>query len=126
MGKVLMAFDPNPDEVIASLPDLTKMTASTITSHSALRKVLEETRIRGWAVNNEERDPGVRTVAAPVRAVDGSVVAAIAVQGPSSRMTDDKIQELLPSLLAAARDVSARLPQPPSWRPTLKRAARFG
>ncbi|MGD1012498.1 MAG: IclR family transcriptional regulator [Acidimicrobiales bacterium] len=123
MGKVLLAFDPNTDELVRSLPDLTKMTPATITSRTVLRNVLERTRARGWAMNDEERDPGVRTIAAPVRGADGSVIAAVAVQGPSSRMTDDKIQELLPTLVAATNDVSARLPQQRPSRPSPKRSA---
>jgi DNA-binding IclR family transcriptional regulator len=109
MGKALLAFDPDPDEAVRSLPRLTKFTGSTITSRSVLSKVLEETRDRGWAINDEERESSVRTVAAPVRAADGWAVAAVAVQGPSSRMTDDQIRELLPNLQATAAGVSTRL-----------------
>jgi len=109
MGKVLLAFDPYPDEAVRSLPRLAKLTGSTITSRTVLGRVLKETRARGWAINDEEREPGVRTVAAPVRAADGSAVAAVAVQGPSLRMTDERIQKSLPGLRAAADEVSSRL-----------------
>ena len=109
MGKVLLAFDPDPEEAVRSVPRLTRLTQSTITSRSVLTSVLQETRERGWAINDEEREPAVRSVAVPVRAADGSAVAAVAVQGPSSRMTDDQIKSLLPSLQATAAGVSTRL-----------------
>ena len=115
MGKVLLAFDPDPAEDVHSVPRLTKLTGSTITSRSVLSRVLEETRDRGWAINDEEREPSVRTVAVPVRAGDGCAVAAVAVQGPSSRMTDDRITKLLPSLQAAATGVATRLSALRSW-----------
>ena len=41
----------------------------------------------GWVASVEEREPGVASVSAPVRAVDGSVVAAVSVSGPIERMT---------------------------------------
>ncbi len=109
MGKILLAFDPDPTEAVRSVTRLIKLTESTITSRSVLNRVLEETRGRGWAINDEEREPSVRTVAVPVRAPDGWAVAAVAVQGPSSRMTDDQIRSLLPSLQATANAVSKRL-----------------
>ena len=115
MGKVLLAFDRDPDQAFRSLPKLTKLTGSTITSRSVLSRVLQETRDRGWAINDEEREPAVRTIAVPVQAPSGWVAAAVAVQGPSSRMTDDQIRELLPRLQATANDVSTRLSALRSW-----------
>lgn len=109
MGKVLLAFDPDPEEAVRSVPRLTRLTQSTITSRSVLSGVLQETRERGWAINDEEREPAVRSVAVPVRAADGLAVAALAVQGPSPRMTDDQIKNLLPSLQATAASVSTHL-----------------
>ena len=109
MGKVLLAFDPDPDEAVRSVHRLTKLTEWTITSRSTLSSVLEETREQGWAINYEEREPYVRTVAVPVRSADGWALAAVAVQGPSSRMTDDRIKALLPSLQATAAGVSTSL-----------------
>ena len=115
MGKVLLAFDPDLDGEVRSLPELTKLTGSTITSRSELRKALEATRDRGWAINDEEREPSVRTIAVPVRGSSGWVAAAVAVQGPSSRMTDDQIRKLLPHLQATANGVSTRLSALRSW-----------
>jgi IclR family acetate operon transcriptional repressor len=117
MGKVLLAFDADPDGAVQSLPRLTKLTPSTITSRSALDRVLKESRDRGWAVNDEEREPSVRSVAVPVRAADGKIVAAVSVQGPSSRMSDGQIRELLPSLQTAAKGISIRLSALRSWGP---------
>lgn len=47
---------------------------------------LAATRERGWAESNGEREAGVSAIAAPVRGHDGSVVAAMVVSGPSSRL----------------------------------------
>ncbi|HXY43680.1 MAG TPA: IclR family transcriptional regulator [Acidimicrobiales bacterium] len=123
MGKVLLAFDGCSGEVVDSMRRFTKLTESTITTRAALRRALEETQARGWAINDEEREPGVRTIAAPVRTADGSAVAAVAVQGPSLRMTDERIEEALPTLFAAADEVSFRLSH---WGLYLPRVAAAG
>jgi DNA-binding IclR family transcriptional regulator len=47
---------------------------------------LEEVRRTGFAQSVGEREAGVASVSAPVRASDGSVVAAISVSGPAERM----------------------------------------
>ncbi len=126
MGKVLLAFDADPDGAVQSLPKLTKLTQATITSRAVLSRVLSEARDRGWAINDEERETSVRSVAVPVRAADGKAVAAVAVQGPSSRMTDSQIRDLLPSLQTAAKTVSIRLSALRSWGPDRTTAAPTG
>ena len=112
MGKVLLAFADDADQVVASLPRLAKLTGSTITSRSALRAELDEVHQRGWALNDEEREAGVRTVAAPVLGPNGRATAAIAVQGPTVRVTDGRLDEIAELVRAAAADVSGRLVTP--------------
>ena len=43
----------------------------------------------GWVASVAEREPGVASVSAPVRAADGSVVAAVSVSGPIERTGTD-------------------------------------
>jgi IclR family acetate operon transcriptional repressor len=109
MGKVLVAFHPRPDDVLKTLPRLARITGSTITSRAALRDELDEVRARGWALNDQEREPGVRTVAAPVLTADGTAQVAIAVQGPTVRITDERVGELAPVVQAAAAEVAGQL-----------------
>lgn len=40
---------------------------------------------RGWAESVAEREPGVASVSAPIRGVDGQVIAAIGISGPIER-----------------------------------------
>ncbi len=49
-------------------------------------RVLAEVRRRGWAQSVAEREAGVVSVSAPVRATGGGVVAAISVSGPLERL----------------------------------------
>lgn len=108
MGKCLLAFAPNVDAELSGLPQLAGMTDRTITDVALLREDLERTRARGWALNDEERNPGVRAVGAPVLH-NGTAVAAIAVQGPTVRLTDVALDPLTQALLAAARELAPLL-----------------
>ena len=54
---------------------------------------LEATRRRGWALNDGERDVGVRTMAAPLLDDDGRPWAGVAIQGPAVRLPDERLDD---------------------------------
>src|SRR5258708_12569129 len=60
LGKALIADLPWPEaeHLIRRLP-MEKLTASTITEIEALRQTLDVSRVRGWAIDDQERTPGV-------------------------------------------------------------------
>lgn len=72
-------------------------------------RALVEVRRRGWAQSAAEREPGVASVAAPVRDATGSVVAAISVSGPIDRMGRRPGARWAADLLAAADALHKRL-----------------
>ena len=85
LGKVLLAYGA------AQLPigPLERRTDKTITSEAALRTDLATVRGRGYAVTDEELEPGLSAVATPIRGYDGAVVAALSVSGPTTRLSRD-------------------------------------
>jgi DNA-binding IclR family transcriptional regulator len=87
LGKVLLAHGA------AQLPVgvLERRTDKTITSEAALRTDLATVRARGYAVTDEELEPGLIAVAAPIRGYDGAVMAALSVSGPTTRMNRDDL-----------------------------------
>ena len=109
MGKCLLAFAPDAPgtdaDVLSGLPRLTRFTDRTITSRDRLAAELRRTRERGWALNDEERNPGVRAVAAPVLDTVGSAIAAVAVQGPAMRLPDDRLASVAHAIVAASETV---------------------
>jgi IclR family acetate operon transcriptional repressor len=109
MGKCLLAFAPPPSgtdiDVLSGLPRLSRFTDRTITRRDRLAADLQQTRDRGWALNDEERNPGVRAVAGPVLDATHSATAAVAVQGPTLRLPDDR----LPSVARQIADASETL-----------------
>jgi IclR family transcriptional regulator, KDG regulon repressor len=71
----------------------------------ALRTVAQ----RGCAENAEEGEPGVASVGAPIRGMDGSVTAAISVAGPISRVKGASPRRFCGPLGEAAVTISRRL-----------------
>jgi IclR family transcriptional regulator, acetate operon repressor len=114
MGKCLLAFADDIDEQLDRLGPLTQVTDRTITDRSRLRAELEEVRKRGWALNDEERNPGVRAVAGPVSFPGGGVAGAIAIQGPTVRLTDDRLPELAGLLDKTAHQIAPLLATRPA------------
>jgi len=104
-GKVLLAYsyDKLRDAVIQSLP---AHTARTITSVAALDKEMATIRKLGYAVNAGEHHADVGGIAAPVFAKDGTVVAAIGISIPLQRFSKQRLKELSPAVVEAARSVS--------------------
>jgi DNA-binding IclR family transcriptional regulator len=110
VGKAFIAFLPAPalDALIDRL-HFTKHTQRTITSPSALRAALDRIRRRGFAVDDEEVEEGLRCVGAPVRDYTGNVVAAISVAGPVFRVQKAQIAAFARAVTAAADALSAHL-----------------
>ncbi len=85
-GKVIAAFGKDAvRERLLTLP-LDRVTPNTITDRAKLEAQLEDARQIGVARTHEELEVGLDAIAAPVFGVDGDVVAALDVSGPSHRL----------------------------------------
>jgi DNA-binding IclR family transcriptional regulator len=81
-GKVFMAWAPDRDRLVASVAAITPATPTG----ERLRRQLATVRTAGIATSLGERQEGVGSVSAPVRASDGALLAAVSVSGPSTRL----------------------------------------
>ena len=88
---------------------LTPYTPHTLTRLPDLLRELEAVRGRGYALDNEEKELGVRCVAAPVFGASGGVVAALSLSAPASRLSLEEAHRLAPRVVEAARRASLRL-----------------
>ncbi|MCZ8514144.1 IclR family transcriptional regulator [Paenibacillus filicis] len=70
---------------------------------AAFRQQLEEVRALGYATSVEEREPGAAAVAVPIMGRGERLVAALAVSGPSNRLTPQQMKEIAPILMEASR-----------------------
>jgi IclR family transcriptional regulator, acetate operon repressor len=105
MGKVLLAHSPDTlSKAVSRLGALQRFTPTTITDPAALISELEAVRVDGYATNNEERHAGVTGLAAPIP--QQPVTYAIGIQGPTIRLTPERIQQLVPALREAASAIS--------------------
>jgi len=87
----------------------TKRTPRTLTTLAEIRREIEATRKRGYSLDDEEFNPGVRCLAAPVYASDGKVAAAIGITAATVRFTRERIPEMGAHVMAAARELSEHL-----------------
>jgi IclR family KDG regulon transcriptional repressor len=106
LGKAILAFNGN-EAIDAFLKDrkLEGFTRNTITSPDLFRKELEVVKRNGFAVDDEEREEGLRCIGAPVWNNHGEVVAAVSIAGPAFRITRDRTD----TLAAAVRNTSDRV-----------------
>jgi DNA-binding IclR family transcriptional regulator len=111
LGKTLLAYSPEVDvEAWAARQKFPALTPHTITSAKRLLKELRVIRERGYGIDDEEREKGMRCLAAPVRNHNGDVVAAVSVAGPIDRMPRDLAgTEMAAAVVAAARAISIDL-----------------
>jgi len=123
-GKALLAFQSEEfvENVIGG--GLPGRTAHTITDAKVLRRDLAVIRARGYAIDNEESESGLRSVAAPIRSESGAVVASLSIAGPAHRISRKSLASHAREVVAAADAISQRLGYRPLRRPQLHELAR--
>jgi IclR family pca regulon transcriptional regulator len=113
MGKVLLAYrEPAALRSLLERTDLARRGPKTITAREQLTVALGRIRETGVGVNDEELAPGLRSLAAPVRARSGEVVAAvsIAVYLTNANASVDALQARLEApLRRTVGEISAKL-----------------
>jgi len=106
-GKVFLAYlhRARIKEIITASPP-TARTPLTQTKLNEIRVEAELTRKRGFSLDNEEFNPGVRCLAAPVFAADGTVAAAIGITAATMRFTKERIPEMAAKVRVVATELS--------------------
>lgn len=110
MGKAMLAFLPEEaaGDIVARIR-FVRFTARTLMTPEALKRSLERVRRRGYAIDDEEVEPGVRCVGAPILNYSGYPMAAVSVSGPTSRITQQSVPAIAEHLLRCCREISASL-----------------
>lgn len=109
-GKVLLSA--LTDREILSIVDkvgLAKLTPNTITDVDVLMEEINRVRELGYSIDNEECEEGHKCLSVPVYDYSGAVAAAISVFDDASRFPDERIEDILPPLSDASREISFRL-----------------
>jgi IclR family transcriptional regulator, KDG regulon repressor len=110
LGKAILAFMPR-DECLSAIAQLRFVTRTphTITRKSVFMKELKTIRERGYSIDNEEFEPGLKCFGAPVRNYSGKVVAAISVAGPAFRLTKANGARIIGIVTQTANELSEEL-----------------
>ncbi|SFL36829.1 IclR family transcriptional regulator [Geodermatophilus ruber] len=103
-GKVLLAFGPGEVAGRVLAAPLERFTPATVGDAAVLERELAAVRERGWAATVGELEAGLNAVAAPLRAADGRLVAAMSVSGPSYRLRPEDFARVAARLCAAAAE----------------------
>jgi len=110
LGKVMLAH--MAEDAVAhrlSRLDFENMPKTAAQTRKEFEARLEITRQRGWGLDDEEHIAGVRCVSCGIRNADGDMISAISVSGPTTRLTEDRVQSIVPVIRAAAAGISRRL-----------------
>ncbi|NJA55642.1 IclR family transcriptional regulator [Streptomyces sp. NEAU-H3] len=108
VGKALLA-DSTPGEVRALLArtGMPAATDRTLTTPESFLAALDEVRARGFAVDDNEQEIGVRCLAVSVP--HSPTTAALSVSGPAGRLTDEAMVRHVPVLRQVAAELSEAL-----------------
>jgi len=110
VGKVLLAFKKG-EEIEATLHHypFTQSTPSTINNKVRLLEELERVRHLGYAIDDQENEPGVRCAATPIRDHAGQVTAAMSISTMVSAVDDGQLQQHIHLLQEKSRTISSQL-----------------
>jgi DNA-binding IclR family transcriptional regulator len=109
VGKAILAHmdDKDRDEVLTG--EMTAFTSHTITSPKILRKHLQTVRERGYSIDNQEIEEGLCCLAAPLFGPANAISGAISISGPTTRLTEKWLSQLIPHILDTARLISSHI-----------------
>lgn len=107
----LAALSPAELERLYPEMNLPPLTERSIKTRDALLAELKKIAGKGYALENEECDLDVRSIAVPARDFSGNVIAAIGIVAPVARLTDERLDKggVITLLLEAGRALSSKL-----------------
>ena len=125
LGKTLLAHLPaeRVGEILKK-EKVVRFTEKTLIRRADLDRELASIRERGYAMDNEEHEIGVRCVASPVRDNRGAVCAAVSVSVPTVRLPDKELPRYRDIVMQAAEEISQRMGYRRDGRPRTARSKR--
>lgn len=107
VGKAILAhMEEHKLDRLLRETELTRFTEKTIADREKLKAELRITAKRGWSVDDEEANIGMRCVASAIFDPFGEPVGGISVSGPTVRVTPQRVAEFGPIVLEAARQIT--------------------
>ena len=106
LGKSMLAFmSDDRQKSILNKRGLPAVTENTIDNEQTLREEFPEIQQRNYAVDDEERVKGMRCIAAPILDSDDTVLGAVSISSPKSRMQGERFETRIPNKVKGAANV---------------------
>ncbi|WP_169567233.1 IclR family transcriptional regulator [Sneathiella limimaris] len=110
VGKAILMMASDEEIARRALENgLNQLTDKTISSVEALTKELNESRKRGFAIDDEEHAVGLRCVASVIFDEYAEPFAAVSISGPAARVQPERLMELGEQVKAVSRQITAAL-----------------
>ncbi|WP_037309131.1 IclR family transcriptional regulator [Ruegeria halocynthiae] len=114
VGKAMMAFlEGDALNRAVSQQSYHRFTDKTLTSEAALRADLDLIRSRGYAIDDEEHEPGIICIACPILTTGGRPLGAISVTGSTERMNFNQLETWIPRVRRVAEQIGT---EAQAWR----------
>jgi IclR family acetate operon transcriptional repressor len=105
-GKAILAYlDENRVSDIIDQHGLVERTENTITDRDELTEELAWIREHNYALDDEERLTGMRSIATPVIDREDRIRGSLAIYGPTNRVDDERFREEFPELLMRSGNI---------------------
>ncbi|MCK9916529.1 IclR family transcriptional regulator [Microbacteriaceae bacterium K1510] len=109
LGKVMLAYrSPEAVRQLFAGMTLQAFTNRTVTDIPQFQRLLKQIRTQGFAVDNEELELGLRCIAAPI-SCNGHVTCAVSISGPTVRITDTALPQLIAELRRCTKAIEDSL-----------------
>ena len=106
VGKAMMAdMDPARIQTIWNDSDIKKLTPHTIIDYTQFLQKIKEVSTKGYALDDEENELGVRCIAVSIPDYKGRTKYAFSVSAPIGRMSDERIEELAKIVLEVKEEI---------------------
>jgi len=110
IGKALLSgMEIDEIEKIISQQGLKKFTNNTIYDKALLLKEIRSIKAKGFSIDNEEIEYGLRCIGAPILDSQGNTVAALSIAGPTQRINKKVYNEFIKHVKEAAEGISLKL-----------------
>ena len=106
---ILSGFPDHQIETYLRSTVLAFVTPNTITTSEQMWREIVSIRKRGFAIDDEEHEEGVRSIATPIFDHTGDCIAAIGISGPTTRISRERSYQLGPQVRHAAEACSTQL-----------------
>lgn len=110
IGKLLLLnYTDNQLAKLISEKGLKRFTDKTICDLEQLKQALSSIKEKGYSLDDEECEMGIRCVAAPIYDYSGSIIAGISISGTTSAICGDKMNSIIETITATAEIISSKL-----------------